>query len=466
MEYKRCSSCIPGLGVLTGYYQHGQLSPGDIYKNLISSSSPSDLDTVIEKLHTSISDACTDNPTQLPNKPSHPAPATWWSPFLQQLKRETKKLCRLYKSLNPPPNRDQAHKDFLHMRAWFYRECKKAKRREFRMFSGSFVNDPWGSLHKFIKKGSQNPNPLSSTSFEKNLLSHSVPKYLNSILNTFFSNPPPDTRPAHFHYSTPRHHPISHPDPPFTSVELRIACSSLKPRKAPGPDHIPGKFAKWMVSSFHDFFLLLYNSCLTLGHFPTAWKIGRLALIPKPHSDGDFTSSHRPITLLSAFSKIFESLLCHRLSHLLENNNLLNPLQFGFRRGVSPTDALFNLKTQISNAITSHQCCLLINLDIKSAFDHLCHPALISRLSNIGLSPSYISIYSSFLNNRQVTLQYRGFSCTTSPKRGCAQGSKSGPILWNIFFGPILSLPFPPGVHAQAFADDLQLVIHGDPNNF
>ncbi|UYV72162.1 hypothetical protein LAZ67_9002024 [Cordylochernes scorpioides] len=50
------------------------------------------------------------------------------------------------------------------------------------MFSGSFVNDPWGSLHKFIKKGSQNPNPLSSTSFEKNLLSHSVPKYLNSIL--------------------------------------------------------------------------------------------------------------------------------------------------------------------------------------------------------------------------------------------------------------------------------------------
>ncbi|UYV61819.1 SLC6A1 [Cordylochernes scorpioides] len=28
MEYKRCSSCIPGLGVLTGYYQPGQLSPG------------------------------------------------------------------------------------------------------------------------------------------------------------------------------------------------------------------------------------------------------------------------------------------------------------------------------------------------------------------------------------------------------------------------------------------------------
>ncbi|UYV76988.1 hypothetical protein LAZ67_14002728 [Cordylochernes scorpioides] len=28
MEYKRCSSCIPRSGALTGYYQPGQLNPG------------------------------------------------------------------------------------------------------------------------------------------------------------------------------------------------------------------------------------------------------------------------------------------------------------------------------------------------------------------------------------------------------------------------------------------------------
>ncbi|UYV73202.1 K02A2.6-like [Cordylochernes scorpioides] len=33
MEYKRCSSCIPGLGALTGYYQPGQLSPDCAYKH-------------------------------------------------------------------------------------------------------------------------------------------------------------------------------------------------------------------------------------------------------------------------------------------------------------------------------------------------------------------------------------------------------------------------------------------------
>ncbi|UYV85109.1 hypothetical protein LAZ67_X004606 [Cordylochernes scorpioides] len=73
-------------------------------------------------------------------------------------------------------------------------------------------------------------------------------------------------------------------------------------------------------------------------------------------------------------------------------------------------------------------------------------------------------IYKSFLVGRSAYLHYRGYNSLISPSRGCAQGSKSGPILWNIFFDPILSLPFPPGVHAQAFADDLQLVISGDPN--
>ncbi|UYV73473.1 TAPT1 [Cordylochernes scorpioides] len=35
MEYKRCSSCIPGLGALTGYYQLGQLNPGFLVSLLL-----------------------------------------------------------------------------------------------------------------------------------------------------------------------------------------------------------------------------------------------------------------------------------------------------------------------------------------------------------------------------------------------------------------------------------------------
>ncbi|UYV62027.1 hypothetical protein LAZ67_1007539, partial [Cordylochernes scorpioides] len=38
-EYKRCSSCIPGLGALTRYYQPGQLSPG-FFSELVTAPPP------------------------------------------------------------------------------------------------------------------------------------------------------------------------------------------------------------------------------------------------------------------------------------------------------------------------------------------------------------------------------------------------------------------------------------------
>ncbi|UYV81489.1 hypothetical protein LAZ67_20001342 [Cordylochernes scorpioides] len=153
--------------------------------------------------------------------------------------------------------------------------------------------------------------------------------------------------------------------------------------------------------------------------------------------------------------QILESLLCPRLTHFLETNSLLNPLQFGFRRGISTVDALFLLKGKIKKAIHDFQCCLLINLDITSAFDQLWIAALSHHLHALNLPPSLLNMYGSFLVNRSATLTYRGHSRSVSPSRGCAQGSKSGPILWNIFFDPILSLPFPQGVHIQAFADDI-----------
>ncbi|UYV65219.1 hypothetical protein LAZ67_3003626 [Cordylochernes scorpioides] len=116
----------------------------------------------------------------------------------------------------------------------------------------------------------------------------------------------------------------------------------------------------------------------------------------------------------------------------------------------------------VSNrAVSRFQCCLLISLDIKSAFDHLWHPALLGRLEAASCPPTLLLLYRSFLSNRSIHFTYRGFSRSTSPLRGCAQGSVSGPLLWNIFFNPLLSLPFPPGVHVQAFADDIQILVSG-----
>ena len=61
-------------------------------------------------------------------------------------------------------------------------------------------------------------------------------------------------------------------------------------------------------------------------------------------------SNYRPISLLSAFSKVFEKVLYVRMYQHLINNNILVDEQFGFRTKPSTMAATFNLINEIIDA--------------------------------------------------------------------------------------------------------------------
>ncbi|UYV80201.1 hypothetical protein LAZ67_18001995 [Cordylochernes scorpioides] len=237
---------------------------------------------------------------------------------------------------------------------------------------------------------------------------------------------------------------------------FRKLCSSFN-RSPWGPIHryitrgssrsLPLSSDSFQKSLLHCFF----NSCFSAGHFPSLWKTGRLILLPKRSTSTDLIQKSRPIILLPILGKLLESLMAFRLTHHFESNNLLHPLQFGFRRRRSTIDALSLLHNKIKRAVRPSTTCGT--------------PLSLADLLPPPAPPSLLQLYRSFLSNRTIHLSYRGFSRSTSPSRGCAQGSVSGPLLWNIFFNPLLSLSFPPGVHVQAFADDLQLLISGPPSS-
>jgi hypothetical protein len=54
-------------------------------------------------------------------------------------------------------------------------------------------------------------------------------------------------------------------------------------------------------------------------------------------------SNYRPISLLTTFSKVIESVVYNRISHYLKANNILVPEQFDFRKGISTENAPFKL---------------------------------------------------------------------------------------------------------------------------
>ena len=75
--------------------------------------------------------------------------------------------------------------------------------------------------------------------------------------------------------------------------------------------------------------------------------------------------NYRPISLLPTFSKILEKIMYNRLSTYLENNNLLSPQQFGFRKAHSTVHPLSLFINQISDALNKKNHAIAIFCDLK-----------------------------------------------------------------------------------------------------
>jgi hypothetical protein len=50
-------------------------------------------------------------------------------------------------------------------------------------------------------------------------------------------------------------------------------------------------------------------------------------------------TNYRPISLLTAFSKILEKVVYNQISHYMHANNILAPKQFDFKKGKSTEKA-------------------------------------------------------------------------------------------------------------------------------
>ena len=84
-------------------------------------------------------------------------------------------------------------------------------------------------------------------------------------------------------------------------------------------------------------------------------------------------------------SKIFERLLAKHLTYFLDINKLLPSSQFGFRKGLSTSDALVCITHDIQVALDAGYESRVISLDFSSAFDRVNHKALLSKVRSLGI---------------------------------------------------------------------------------
>ena len=107
------------------------------------------------------------------------------------------------------------------------------------------------------------------------------------------------------------------------------SISELEKGKSVGPYSISCNFLKMLNPFISPPLGTLINESFSTGVFPDKLKMAEVMALHKKGATNSL-SNYRPISRLSAFSKIFEKFMHKRQYSFLEVNEILYPLQFGF----------------------------------------------------------------------------------------------------------------------------------------
>ena len=91
----------------------------------------------------------------------------------------------------------------------------------------------------------------------------------------------------------------------------------------------------------------------------------------------------------------------NRLYNDLNENEILNDKQFGFRVGHSTEYAILELIDQVSNAFGNNSFVLGVFIDLSKAFDTVDHNIILEKQSMYGVNGNNLKWFHSYLSNRK-----------------------------------------------------------------
>ena len=171
------------------------------------------------------------------------------------------------------------------------------------------------------------------------------------------------------------------------NTNVNKVCKFLKmldAKKATALDKIPSKLLKLAADIVFPSLTHIFNESMRTGIFSSEWKLAKVSPIFKKGAKTD-PNSYRPISVIPIVSKIFEKIIYDHLYAYLNNNNLLNNCQSGFRSLHSTLIALLEATNNWSLSIDNGLINGVIFIDLKKAFDTIDHNILLSKLSTYGI---------------------------------------------------------------------------------
>ena len=131
--------------------------------------------------------------------------------------------------------------------------------------------------------------------------------------------------------------------------EILNLIRSLDPNKAHGWDGISVRMILICDSSIVTPLKIIFQNCPEKGVFPKIWKMVNIVPIHKKSSK-QLLKTHRSVSLLPVFGKIFENVIYSSIYEFLDKNSLLLHKQSGFRPGDSTINQLIAITHEIFSA--------------------------------------------------------------------------------------------------------------------